>query len=124
MSTSWTPWHEVVEVRDDVKTNKLTLDTFAAGLEDVIMQRGNREIYENPTEFFKLTYPTRNLRDLARDVAERLAGTGTKAIRQLEKTYGGGKTHALITLYHLFGAPDRLPDEIPAVQEFKSHIDR
>jgi len=124
MSDSWTPWHEVVEVRDDVKTKKLTLDTFAAGLEDVIMQRGHRKVYEDPTEFFKLTYPTRNLRDLAREVADRLAGEGTKALRQLEKTYGGGKTHALITLYHLFGAPERLPDEIPAVQEFKSHIGR
>src|SRR5205807_5853606 len=36
-------------------------------------------------------------------------------------TYGGGKTHALITLLHLVSEPDRLPD-LPAVHEFTEHI--
>ncbi|TQE98568.1 MAG: ATP-binding protein [Spiribacter salinus] len=123
MPTSWTPWHDVVAVRDDVKNDKLTLDIFAADLHDVMMQENERPVYENPTEFFKLTYPTRNLRELAHDVAERLAGESDKAVRQLSLTYGGGKTHSMITLYHLFGSPDTLPD-VPAVDEFKSHIDR
>jgi len=123
MPTSWTPWHGVVTVRDDVKTDKLTLDTFAADLYDVMMQENERPVYEDPTEFFKLTYPTHNLRELARDVAERLAGESDKAVRQLSLTYGGGKTHSMITLYHLFSDPKTLPD-LPAVQEFKSHIDR
>ena len=123
MPTSWTPWHGVVTVREDVKTDKLTLDTFAADLYDVMMQENERPVYEDPTEFFKLTYPTHNLRELTKDVAERLAGESDKAVRQLSLTYGGGKTHSMITLYHLFDAPATLPD-IPAVREFKSHIDR
>ena len=123
MPTSWTPWHDVVAVRDDVKTDKLTLDTFAADLHDVMMQEDERPVYEDPTEFFKLTYPTHNLRELAREVAERLDGASDKAVRQLSLTYGGGKTHSMITLYHLFGTAGPLPD-IPAVREFKSHIDR
>ncbi len=40
-------------------------------------------------------------------------------MRQLELTYGGGKTHTLITLYHLFREPDALPDR-PAVREFRA----
>lgn len=123
MTHSWTPWHDVVEVRDDLKTNQLTLDLFAADLYDVIMQRGERKVYEDPREFFKLTYPTHNLRQLTREVADRLAGESTKAIRQLELTYGGGKTHSLVALYHLFRDPASLPD-LPAVEEFRSHIDR
>jgi hypothetical protein len=44
-----------------------------------------------------------------------------KTVRQLELTYGGGKTHTLITLLHLVSHPDALPD-LPAVDEFVQHI--
>ena len=36
-------------------------------------------------------------------------------------TYGGGKTHSLITLWHLVNEPSKLPD-LPAVKEFIEHI--
>lgn len=117
----WTPWHHVVQVRDDVRTGELSLAAFAADLYDVAMQTGRRPIYEDPQHFFALTYPTYNLRELARDVVLRLAGQNDKAIRQLELTYGGGKTHTLITLYHLVHTPAHLPD-LPTVHEFRSHI--
>ena len=38
------------------------------------MQNGKRPIYEKPEEFFALTFPTHNLRNLVRDVVLRLAG--------------------------------------------------
>ncbi len=117
---SWKPWHEVVRLREDVRTGELSLADFAADLHDVAMQRGTRPIYEDPERFFALTYPTLPLRDLARDVAQRLAGKNTKAIRQLELTYGGGKTHTLVTLCHLARAPQSLP-ALPAVDHFRSH---
>ena len=88
----WTPWHRVVKLREDVRTGELSLADFAADLHDVMMQRGARPIYEDPAQFFALTYPTFSLRELARDVVLRLAGRNTKAVRQLELTYGGGKT--------------------------------
>lgn len=117
----WTPWHEVVKLREDVRTGALSLADFAADLHDVMMQRGARPIYEDPARFFALTYPTFSLRELAKDVVLRLAGKNTKAIRQLELTYGGGKTHTLITLRHLVHEPQSLPS-LPAVAQFKSHI--
>jgi len=79
-----------------------------------------KPIYQDPREFFALTYPTFNLRELVKDVLVRLAGRNDKAVRQLELTYGGGKTHTLITLFHLISGPDRLP-ELPAVKEFIEH---
>ena len=117
----WTPWHKVVKLRDDLRSGELTLSMFAADLYDVMMQSGKRPVYEDPTEFFALTFPTRNLRELVHDVALRLAGKNDKAVRQLTLTYGGGKTHTLITLYHLVNDPDNLPD-LPAVREFEQSI--
>jgi hypothetical protein len=117
----WKPWHQVVDLRDDLRTGELSLAIFAADLYEVAMQQGRRPIYEDPAEFFALTYPTYNLRELARGVVLRLAGKSDRAIRQLELTYGGGKTHALITLFHLVNDPALLPD-LPAVQEFIQHI--
>lgn len=117
----WTPWHNVVTLRDDVRSGELSLSIFAADLYDVVMGVA-RPVYQDPREFFALTYPTVALRDLARDVALRLAGKNDKAVRQLELTYGGGKTHTLITLYHLTRDPDHLPNDLPTMQEFLAHI--
>ncbi len=35
----WKPWHEVVELRNELKTGELSLSTFAADLYDVVMGR-------------------------------------------------------------------------------------
>ena len=112
---SYKPWHEVVQLRDDLKTGELSLAVFAADLYDVIMQKGQRPVYEHPAEFFALTYPTYNLRELVKDVALRLAGKSDKAYRKLSVNYGGGKTHTLITLRHLVHDPATLPN-LPAVR--------
>ncbi len=114
-------WHDVVHLRPDIKNEELSLKAFAADLHDVMLGR-NPGVYHDPEEFFSLTYPTVKLRDLARDVTRRLAGGSEKAVRRLHITFGGGKTHSLITLVHLVSDPDGLPD-IPSVQEFKTHCD-
>lgn len=121
-ASKWKPWHEVVQLRDELKTGELSLSMFAADLDEVILKKGKRPIYEDPAKFFALTYPTYNLRNLARDVVRRLAGKTDKAVRQLNLTYGGGKTHTLITLFHLVNDPASLPN-LPAVEEFRTHID-
>ncbi len=41
---------------------------------------------------------------------------------QLKLTYGGGKTHTLITLYHMVTSASSLP-KLPSVDEFRTHID-
>ena len=114
------PWHEVARLRDDLKSGELSLAVFAADLYDVVMQRGRRPVYERPSEFFALTYPTFNLRELVKEVALRLAGRSDRAYRKLSVNYGGGKTHTLIALRHLTHAPAELPD-LPALREFEAH---
>ena len=114
------PWHQVVKLREDVKTGELTLAMFAADLYDVKMGTA-KSVYRDPKEFFTLTFPASGIRALARDVAYRLAGKSDKAVRQLSLTYGGGKTHTLITEYHLHNDPTNLPD-VPAVAEFRAEM--
>ena len=121
MKSTWKPWHHVVQLRDDLRTGELSLAVFAADLYDVVMQKGKRSVYEDPTEFFTLTYPTYNLRELVKDVSLRLARQSDKAYRTLSVNYGGGKTHTLITLKHLVGDPAALP-KLPAIEEFEAHI--
>ncbi len=113
-------WHQVVKLREDVKTGELTLAMFAADLYDVKMGTA-KPVYREPKEFFTLTFPASGIRALARDVAYRLAGKSDKAVRQLSLTYGGGKTHTLITEYHLHNDPRNLPD-VPAVAEFRAEM--
>ena len=115
------PWHHFVTLKPELKSGELTLAEFAADLHEVTLARGKRAVYEDPAQFFALTYPTHALRELVKDVAVRLKGESDKAVRQLELTYGGGKTHTLIALYHLFRNPASLPD-IPAVREFREHV--
>ncbi|CAN5241144.1 DUF499 domain-containing protein [soil metagenome] len=88
--------------RPDVLRGELTEDMFAARLRDVI--EGNAEpVYQDPSRFFENTYPTEGLRTLVREVLGRLSqkeATNSPFIR-LETSFGGGKTHNLIALYHL-----------------------
>ena len=115
------PWHQVVRLKDELRSGELSLAEFAADLHEVTLGQGKRPVYEDPARFFALTYPTHALRELVKDVAERLARKSAKAVRQLELTYGGGKTHTLITLYHLFRDPAALSG-VTAVQEFRQHV--
>ncbi|MCL4544313.1 MAG: DUF499 domain-containing protein [Chloroflexi bacterium] len=126
----WIPWHQVVALREDVRSGDFSLSAFAADLYAVAMgeragesdaDRAAQRIYRDCREFFARTYPTFNLRELVKTVLLRLAGRSDKAVQQLELTYGGGKTHTLITLFHLVDDPVRLPRDLPAVQEFISH---
>ena len=121
MRSTLKPWRQVVQLRDDVRTGELSLAVFAADLYDVVMRKGERSVYEDPAEFFTLTYPTYNLRELVKDVALRLARRSDKAYRTLSVNYGGGKTHTLITLKHLVEDPETLP-KLPAIEEFEAHI--
>lgn len=77
---AWTPWHKVVRLRDDVRTRELSLAVFAADLYDVALGKA-RPVYQQPKEFFALTYPTFALRELAKDVSSRLGGKSPWSVR-------------------------------------------
>ncbi len=105
------PWHEVVVPHPDIRAGTFDESVFAADLADVVADRGPLE-YRDAETFFRKTYPTRGLVELLATVLARLSGRGTgEAVIQIQTPFGGGKTHSLIALYHLFTAGQRLADQ-------------
>ncbi|MCS7241463.1 ATP-binding protein [Candidatus Caldatribacterium sp.] len=107
------PWYEVVVPHRDIREGKFSEAVFAADLSDVAAGRGPFE-YWDATHFFRTTYPTQGLRRLLSSVFSRLAGEERgEAVIQIETPFGGGKTHSLIALYHLFKHGEEVRQNIP-----------
>jgi predicted AAA+ superfamily ATPase len=95
------PWREVVDPHRDVAGGTYQQAEFAADLWQVHLGEGSDE-YRNPVEFFRRTYLTQSLKGLLVSGAKRLAGSGGDPVVQLQTNFGGGKTHSMLALYHLF----------------------
>ena len=103
------PWREVVMPHRDVASGKYQQAEFAADLWQVHLGQGSDE-YRDPAEFFRRTFLTESLKHLLVDAVERLTGKGGDPVVQLQTNFGGGKTHSMLALYHLFSgvAPGEL----------------
>jgi predicted AAA+ superfamily ATPase len=95
------PWREVVNPHRDVASGRYQQAEFAADLWQVHLGEGSDE-YRNPAEFFRRTYLTQSLKDLLIGAMRRLRGEGGDPVVQLQTNFGGGKTHSMLALYHLF----------------------
>ncbi|MCF2635064.1 ATP-binding protein [Prevotellamassilia timonensis] len=95
------PWFETVIPHFDIRNGSLDESVFAANLGEVALGTG-QEVYINRTMFFEKTYVTAGLRDLANRVILALNGEETEnRVISLQTGFGGGKTHSLISLYHI-----------------------
>ncbi len=95
------PWKDIAVPHRDILEGRLEESTFMADLANVAADRGPVE-YRDAGLFFRKTYPTEGLVRLLADVLRRLSGKGGEAVIQLQTPFGGGKSHSLIALYHLF----------------------
>ncbi len=94
-------WRDIAPPHQDVASGKFQQAEFAADLYQVYKNRGSDE-YRLPREFFQRTYVTRGLHALLKDALQRLSGIGGNPVVELQTNFGGGKTHSLLALYHLF----------------------
>jgi hypothetical protein len=108
-ATGLKPWREVVTPHRDVASGRYQQAEFAADLWQVHLGEGSDE-YRDPAEFFRRTYLTESLQGLLTGAMHRLAGQGSDPVVQLQTNFGGGKTHSMLALYHLFSgtAPGEL----------------
>jgi hypothetical protein len=96
------PWFKNVIPHKDIQYGHLDESIFAANLADVAAGTG-REIYTSPEMFFQKTYFTAGLKNIARRVVQGLNGgqDADNRVISLQTGFGGGKTHTLISLFHL-----------------------
>ncbi len=97
------PWRDIAEPHPDVRMGRYVEAEFAADLAKV--HRGSAgEEYRIPAEFYRRTYLTDGLTDLLELGLRRLSGQGGgEPVIELQTNFGGGKTHSMLALYHLFG---------------------
>ena len=106
------PWREIATPHADVASGRYQQAEFAADLWQVHLGEGSDE-YRKPQEFFRRTYLTESLKRLLVGGVERLAGKGGDPVVQLQTNFGGGKTHSMLALYHLFSGAN--PGELAGV---------
>jgi predicted AAA+ superfamily ATPase len=107
-------WREVVTPHKDVASGRYQQAEFAADLWQVHIGEGTDE-YKNPVEFFRRTHLTESLKRMLVGAIQRLAGEGADPVVQLQTNFGGGKTHSMLALYHLFSGI--APRELAGVDE-------
>ncbi len=95
------PWREVVNPHQDVASGRYQQAEFAADLWQVHLGEGTDE-YREPVEFFRRTFLTASLQQLLIGAVRRLSSGGGDPVVQLQTNFGGGKTHSMLALYHLF----------------------
>ena len=117
-TASLKPWREIVTPHQDVASGRYQQAEFAADLWQVHLGEGTDE-YRDPVEFFRRTYLTESLKRMLVGAVRRLAGKGGDPVVQLQTNFGGGKTHSMLALYHLFSgiAPSELPGVESVLQE-------
>lgn len=90
---------------DDILKNKISENQFTVAFYAVLNGTAD-DIYNDPRLFFDLTHVTKNLRGIYEDVLSRMAHGGSRPLLVIDTTFGGGKTHTLVALYHLFSNSD------------------
>jgi predicted AAA+ superfamily ATPase len=95
------PWRELATPHPDVASGRYQQAEFAADLWQVYVGEGAGE-YRDPVEFFSRTFLTDGLYRLLVEALRRVNGLGGNPIVQLQTNFGGGKTHSMLGLYHLF----------------------
>lgn len=95
-------WFKNVKPHKDIQDGHLDESIFAANLAEVASGTG-REIYTSPEMFFQKTYFTAGLKNIAKRVVQGLNGgqDADNRVISLQTGFGGGKTHTLISLFHL-----------------------
>ncbi len=107
------PWREIIIPHPDVASGGFQQAEFAADLGQVHRGEGSDE-YRNPRDFFRRTFITHGLEQLLVGAIKRLTGPSGDPVVDLQTNFGGGKTHSMLALYHLFsGTPSK---ELPGLE--------
>jgi len=94
------PWREIAIPHSDVLEGTFQQSEFAADLSAVHSGKATRE-YQDARAFFDRTFITEGMSLLLTSVANRLNKKGGDPVMQLQTSFGGGKTHTMLAVYHM-----------------------
>lgn len=118
-SAGLTPWRDIMTPHPDVAGGNYLNAEYAADLSQVHAGTAAPE-YQDPRNFFQRTYLTKGLKTLLGNALNRLHDhadgrrVGDPVIK-LQTNFGGGKTHSMLALYHLFSEVNTA--DLPGVDE-------
>lgn len=115
-------WYELIKPHEDIRKGEFDKAIFAADLGDVASGAAPQD-YRDPYLFFKKTYPTVGLQNMLTHVQQTLVTGKGPSVIQVQTPFGGGKTHALVAIYHLLKHGEMVRDLLPAgLEPFKAKV--
>ncbi len=114
-------WWQEVTLHNEFLNGKVDEALFAADLSYMVREEGSK-VYQDPETFFQRTYLTNGLKNLLKAVLLRVKGhSDGKAVINLQTPFGGGKTHSLMALYHLFSQKIQI-NRLPTIKKLLSDV--
>ena len=116
MTTQPTPWWQELRLRDELVETSGAVGDIQMSLRGVAYgSAGEFPPYRSVDYFGQITHPSPSLRRIAADVAVRLGGSGgqaasAKPVWRFDQGMGGGKSHALVALWHMAIDPTGFAD--------------
>lgn len=91
---------EILKARSDVISGE-----FQGVIQTHKVDEDGNRLESNPEKFLEITYPTSAIKRALENVSYKLSKRSNQGAFLLTGPYGSGKSHTLITLYHLFNNP-------------------
>ncbi len=116
------PWYEIVLPHSMIQSGHIKESFFVADLGNIIQGLAPSD-YSNPRMFFQKTFLTQGLLSLLNTVQAKLCNEEGSGIIKLQTPFGGGKTHALIAIYHYVANGAELHNYLPqSLSPFKTRV--
>jgi len=92
---------EICTFSDEIVYGRFDMSKFAVELHSVLDDTAD-PVYKDPRLFLSKTYLTQNMKYLLKDILLRIARNEGNPVYIIDTEFGGGKTHTLLLLYHIF----------------------
>jgi hypothetical protein len=106
-------WYDIIRPHEDIRKGNFDEAVFAADIGDVAGDKAPPD-YNDPYIFYKKTYLTAGLKGLLHKASHKLIHGSGASVVQIKTPFGGGKTHALVALYHYLKNGEQIKELLPA----------
>lgn len=105
-------WYDIIQPHADIRKGHFDEAVFAADIGDVAEGKAPPD-YNDPYLFYKKTYLTAGLNGLLHRAYDKLTQGNGASVIQIKTPFGGGKTHALVALYHYLKHGAQIKELLP-----------